>query len=143
MSAELSAAKAVRVSIPVSVASDIGGLKKSMGTILDKLGCRACCSGFDIFLERQRDALVSGGLRGKAQLGGFAASKTAASTLRVAVSPAAVTKIEDVNDMLDKIADLSGHVACATGCDIFFQMEEMFVLDRNLKLEQVALRVGR
>lgn len=143
MSAVLSAAKAVRVSIPVSVASDIGGLKKSMGSILDRLGCRACCSGFDIFLERQREALVADGLRGAARLGSFAASKTSASTLRVGVSPGAVTTIKDVNDMLDKIADLSGHVACATGCDIFFQMEEMFVLDRNLAVEQVALRVGR
>lgn len=143
MSTDLSVAKAVRVSIPVSVASDIGGLKKSMGSILDKLGCRACCSGFDIFLERQRDAVMADGLRGKVKVGGFAASKTAASTLRVAVSPGAVSKIADVNDMLDKIADLSGHVACATGCDIFFQMEEMFVLDAKLNVEQVALRVGR
>ncbi len=143
MNTELSVAKAVRVSIPVSVASDIGGLKKSMGTILDKLGCRACCSGFDIFLERQRDAVLVDGLRGKVRTGNFAASKAAASTLRVAVNPAAVVRIEDVNDMLDKIADLSGHVACATGCDIFFQMEEMFVLDRKLNVEQVTLRVGR
>ncbi len=143
MSAALSAAKAVRVSIPVSVASDIGGLKKSMGSILDKLGCRACCSGFDIFLERQREAFVADGLRGTARLGSFGASKTSASTLRVGVSPGAVATIKDVHDMLDKIADLSGHVACATGCDIFFQMEEMFVLDRNLAVEQVALRVGR
>lgn len=143
MNAELSAAKAVRVSIPVSVASDIGALKKSVGSILDKLGCRACCSGFDIFLERQREALVTDGLRGTARLGAFSASKTAGSTLRVGVSPGSVAKIEDVNLMLDKIADLSGHVACATGCDIFLQMEEMFVLDRNLNVEQVALRVGR
>ena len=143
MNAALSAAKAVRVSIPVSVASDIGGLRKSMGSILEKLGCSACCSGFDIFLERQREVLVADGLRGKARLGAFAASKSAASTLRVGVSPGSVSKIEDVNLMLDKIAELSGHVACATGCDIFFQMEEMFVLDRNLAVEQVALRVGR
>lgn len=143
MNAELSAAKAVRVSIPVAIASDIGGLKKSMGTILDKLGCRACCSGFDIFLERQREVLVPDSLRGKARLGAFSASKSAASTLRVGVSPGAVANIEDVNLMLDKIAELSGHVACATGCDILFQMEEMFVLDRNLNVDQVALRVGR
>jgi hypothetical protein len=143
MKADISAAKAVRVSIPVAIASDIGGLKKSMGTILDKLGCRACCSGFDIFLERQREALVSDSVRGKVKLGGFAASRAAASTLRVGVSASAVSSIEDVNSMLEKIADLSGHVACATGCDIFFQMEEMFVLDRNLAVEQVALRVGR
>lgn len=143
MNAELSVAKAVRVSIPVSVASDIGGLKKSMGNILERLGCGTCCSGFDIFLERQKEVLVSDSLRGKARLGGFSASKAAASTLRVGVSAGAVATIKDVHDMLDKIADLSGHVACATGCDIFFQLEEMFVLDRNLNVEQVALRVGR
>ena len=143
MKADISAAKAVRVSIPVAIASDIGGLKKSMSTILDKLGCRACCSGFDIFLERQRDAVLADGLRGKFTVGNFGASKVAASTLRVGVSAGAVSKIEDVHSMLDKIADLSGHVACATGCDIFFQMEELFVLDRQLNVEQVALRVGR
>ena len=44
--------------------------------------------------------------------------------------------------MLDKLADLTGHPACATGCDIFLNMEELFVIDQNLAVEAPILRVG-
>jgi microsomal dipeptidase-like Zn-dependent dipeptidase len=138
--ADYAMSKAVRVSIPASVAGEIGSLKKSMATILDKLGCAACCSGFDIFLQRQREAIVRGGVADGVS---FASSKSGPGTLRVGVSPGSVAKIDDVFRAIDQIADLSGHTACATGCDIFFQLEEMFVINPALQIEQVNLRVGR
>jgi microsomal dipeptidase-like Zn-dependent dipeptidase len=141
--ADYAMSKAVRVSIPASVAGEIGSLKKSLANILDKLGCAACCSGFDIFLQRQRDGLVRGNLRNAADVTSFASSRSGPGTLRVGVSPGTVAKLDDVFAAIDKIADLSGHTACATGCDIFLQMEEMYVINPAMQIEQVALRVGR
>jgi hypothetical protein len=141
--ADYALSKAVRVSIPASVAGEIGSLKKSMATILDKLGCAACCSGFDIFLQRQRDGIVRDSLRGPADVASFAGSKSGPGVLKVGVSPGSVATLDDVFIAIDKIADLSGHTACATGCDIFFQLEEMFVINPRMDIEQVALRVGR
>jgi hypothetical protein len=137
-------AKAVRVSIPASVASNVDGLKKSIGSVLGRLGCPACCSGFDIRMELQRE-LMSASLEkgGRSSIGGWAGINTReVPKLTVGVSPSAVSKIEDVYLAIDKIAELSGHVACATGCDIFFQMEEMFVLDEKFNIEAPVLRLG-
>jgi hypothetical protein len=135
-------AKAVRVSIPASVAGDIGSLKKSFASILDKLGCPACCSGYDIRLELQRELAVSRNFKEIASIGGWAGIKRHVPQVSVGVKPAAVAKLADVNAMLDKLADLTGHPACATGCDIFLNMEELFVIDRNLAVEAPILRVG-
>lgn len=135
-------AKAVRVSIPASVAGEIGSLKKSFASILDKLGCPACCSGYDIRLELQRDLAVSRSFKEVASIGGWAGINRTIPRVSVGVKPAAVNTLVDVNLMLDKLADLTGHPACATGCDIFLNMEELFVINQNLAIEAPILRVG-
>jgi anaerobic selenocysteine-containing dehydrogenase len=123
-------ARTVRVSIPASVAADLGSLKKTYASVLDKLGCPACCSGFDIHLERQRDLKGATG-RGIA---------IGAGTVDVGVSPAAVSTFAGVESLLEKIADLSGCPNCATGCDIFLQLEEQFVVNPALQVERVNVR---
>lgn len=40
--------RTVRVSLPTSVAYDLNRFQEVQATILDKLGCSACCSGWDI-----------------------------------------------------------------------------------------------
>jgi hypothetical protein len=136
------AAKAVRVSIPASVAGDIGSLKKSFASILDRLGCPACCSGHDIRLELQRELALSKTFKETARIGGWAGARRDIPRVSVGVKPSAVSKLADVNAMLEKLADLTGHPACATGCDIFLNMEELFVIDQNLAVEAPILRVG-
>ena len=142
MKDELSA-RAVRVSLPASVAADIGGLKKSFASILEHLGCPACCSGHDIRLELQRDVLVSR-LADKSKVQGWAGARSIARTPRVvaAVNPDAVANLDGVFAAIDKIAELSGHTACATGCDIFFAMERILVLDAGLKIDEQVMRFG-
>lgn len=137
-------AKAVRVSVPASVAADIGGLKKSFASILEHLGCPACCSGHDIRLELQRDVLVSK-LDAKAKVTGWAGAARKwrdTPSVAAAIDPRAVANLDGVFAAIDKIADLSGHSACATGCDIFFQMERSLVLDANLKIDEQVMRFG-
>lgn len=51
-------ARTVRVTIPASVAFDLDRFQEVQRSILDKLGCRACCSGWDIRFDLQRRFLV-------------------------------------------------------------------------------------
>jgi len=48
----------VLVSIPSRVNNDIESLGKTIATVLGKLGCQACCSGFDILFRQELDMMV-------------------------------------------------------------------------------------
>ncbi len=136
--------KAVRVSIPASVASDIGSLKKSFGTILDKLGCPACCSGHNIYLELQRDHIFERDVKTRLSAANPIRNRFAkeSATVNVAVQPAFANKIENVFDAIDRIAEITGHVACATGCDMFLNLEQQFALDEKLNVSERVMAVG-
>ena len=43
----------VEVTIPDKVNTNIDALKRAVAVVVDKLGCGACCSGFDIFFRRE------------------------------------------------------------------------------------------
>jgi hypothetical protein len=139
------AARAVRVSLPASVAADIGSLKKAVGSVLDRLGCPACCSGHDIRFELQRHLVLSEKFKETARLGPVArvaVAEQAPRAVRVGVRPEAVAEIEAVHDLIDRIAELSGHPACATGCDMFFEMERILVMDERLDLREEVAALG-
>lgn len=51
-------ANVVRVSIPANLHSDLGKFQQIQKDILGKLGCAACCSGWDIRFNVQRQFLV-------------------------------------------------------------------------------------
>jgi hypothetical protein len=46
--------KAIYVTVPVSVAYDMGKMHKITETVLGKLGCPGCHSGFDIRFDFER-----------------------------------------------------------------------------------------
>lgn len=50
--------RTVQVSVPASVAFDLDRFQEMQRSILDKLGCGACCSGWDIRFDLQRQFLV-------------------------------------------------------------------------------------
>jgi len=52
----------VRVSIPAKVAYDLGNFQKVQVAILERLGCKACCSGWDIRWDITRSFAVDGKL---------------------------------------------------------------------------------
>jgi hypothetical protein len=52
------AGNVVRVSMPPEVAFNLDSIQKVQRDILGKLGCQACCSGWDIRFELERDFLV-------------------------------------------------------------------------------------
>jgi hypothetical protein len=49
----------VRVTIPARVAYDLDSFTDVLKSILDRLGCQACCSDFDIRWDIQRDFHVN------------------------------------------------------------------------------------
>jgi len=71
-----------------------------------------------------------------------AAFREVPKTVRVGVSPRLADKIDEVFLAIDRIADLSGHTACATGCDIFFELERSFVIDAKLDITEQGLVFG-
>jgi hypothetical protein len=116
-----------------------------MKQILEKLGCPACCSGHDIYLELQRTLVLRKGPGDEVQA--FPAVrdsilKREVNTVAVGINPELVNNIDEVFRAIDRIADLSGHSACATGCDLFFQLERNFVINPRLEVieEQLVMR---
>jgi hypothetical protein len=136
-----STAKTVRVSIPASVANDLGAVKKSVHAVLERIGCPACCSGHDIHLEIQREITLGKGFAEVSRAAAFGASR-GAQAVSVGVRPGAVQDLGGVEAMFDKLADLTGHQACISGYDFRVQMEEMFIFDRNLAMDVPAMRFG-
>jgi len=52
--------RTVTVAISDKVSGDINALTRAVGVVLGKLGCQACCSGFDIMFRRELDVIVLG-----------------------------------------------------------------------------------
>lgn len=51
-------ANVVQVSIPAEIAFDLDSFQKVQKDILGKLGCMACCSGWDIRFDIERRFVV-------------------------------------------------------------------------------------
>ena len=114
---------AVRVTIPVKVAANIKTLKTTLETIAERLGCRPCFSGADCFFELERNYLVDDKAK-LAEIGtrsGASHQANVGTTVNVTLSNKAGYSIDTITAAVEKIAELSGHVACATGCNLFFQ----------------------
>ena len=134
----------VRVSIPASVASDLGNFKKAVGSILDKLGCAACCSGHDIHFDLHRDFAFRDLNSAATPLSTTPRRETLVEQKinRVGMQPAAATEIENVFTAIDRIAAFAGCSACCSGHDLKFHLERNFVLDESLNIEEPVLRFG-
>ena len=142
--AEAEFSKPVRVSLPASVAAEIGSFKKAIGSILDKLGCAACCSGHDIYFDLQRD-FVFRDLKDVAvplSTRSLSALRPADAVNRVGLNPRVADKIDNVFATIDRIADFSGCPKCCSGRDLRLQLEQNFVLDSQLNIEEQVMRFG-
>ena len=52
--------RTIRVTVPLKVAFDLKAIQKVQASILDRLGCMACCSGYDIRFDIARSFAVNG-----------------------------------------------------------------------------------
>jgi len=62
--------RAVRVTLPAKVAYDLKSFQKVQASILDRLGCTACCSGWDIRFDVSRSFAVDDKLNIRELVGG-------------------------------------------------------------------------
>ena len=131
-------ASPIRVSVPYDVASDLGSFKKAVGSVLGKLGCQACCSGFDIHFEMERVYEVDQALnvRGVSQISG-ALRASAQGPGRTFVLDAAIANDQkQLNKLIDIIGNVGGCAPCCSGHDLFFEHGRNFLI--NSKLEAVG-----
>jgi hypothetical protein len=63
VSLDPSTARIVRVTIPADVAFDLDRFQSVQKDILGRLGCMACCSGWDIRFDIQRRFVVDANLK--------------------------------------------------------------------------------
>lgn len=64
--------KSVRVSAPSQVLDNIDALSSTLEKVLGKLGCPACCSGYDILFQRELDGFIVDAKQGLRGTGRFA-----------------------------------------------------------------------
>ena len=117
----------IRVAIPAKVAANIKTLKSTLETIAERLGCRPCFSGADCFFELERNYVVNEkaqlatSLQVPQMLARSIPARASTKTVNVTLSNKAGFNIGTITSAVEKIAELSGHTACATGCNLFFQ----------------------
>ena len=130
----------VRVSLPAKVAYNPESLKKTIGSLLQHLGCPGCFSGADCVFTAERDFVVD-------QDGIFSHLTTElvpqplppVADLTVSLSPGNRFDINKVFSAIDTVvARLPGGCApCHSGFDISFLNEVEFLgIDENGKAQQ-------
>ena len=67
---------------------------------------------------------------------------TGKNTVHARIQPKFMNKIDRVYDAIDRIAKISGHPACATGCDMFLQMERTLVMDEAFNIKEQVMNFG-
>lgn len=140
----MSGNNAVHVSIPASVAGNLGNFKNTVDSILDKLGCGACCSGHDIHFDLQRDFIFNEKMQVSALPMTFARADAGAKfpTVSASLSPKLANDIKSVHNSIDKIAELIGCAACCSGHDLFFSNQQRLVVDHKMNVSEVEFSIG-
>jgi hypothetical protein len=125
----------IRVTLPAAVAYDPDSLKKSIGNILEQIGCRACCSGADILLEMERDFLVDRDTNIAPFKGGVAlAGPQRSHQFTVGLSPTVKYDVKRVFEAIDRVIDILGQHPCISGFDVLLQDElRTIVVDEGLQ----------
>ena len=140
----------IRITLPVTVANDLGKLQQGLSVLAERLGHAQCCSGVDLSFMLEREAILgedlnftSPRLRHTA-LGESSLEIEALAQPNRAVSVTIPAKVSyDINalqDSLARIVDQLGCRACCSGFDISFLHEREFLLDQDLNLHVIAGR---
>ncbi len=131
----------IRVTLPAAVAYDPDALKKSLGGILDRIGCPACCSGADILLQMERDFIADEKLNVRAADPQPDPWKGAAHQYTVGLSPSVKFDIDRVFVAIDKVIDIIGAHPCISGFDILLR-DELRTIVVNEQLDAQRFDAG-
>jgi hypothetical protein len=131
----------VRVSLPAKVAYDPESLKKTIGSLLGRLGCLTCFSGADCVFTAERDFVVDPeGIFSHVALNPQPLPPRVAPDLTVSLSPGNRFDIKKVFNAIDTaISMLPGGCPCHSGFDVNYLNEvELIGINDN----GVAQRYG-
>jgi len=124
----------VRVTLPAAVAYSPDLLKKSIGSLLGRLGCPTCFSGANCYFQFERDFVFDpAGTLDRVALNPQPLPPREIP-VQVAMSGAPRFDIEKVFKAVDSVINLIGPCPCHSGFDIFYQ-NEIRTIGINEKLE--------
>lgn len=141
-----SGTETVRISIPASVAADLGNFHKSIIEILERMGCGKCFSGADCMFHLERDFIINERLEVQARhIDNFIADPSPQPNLmlnaRPVVRPVTVrmpakvsNDLDSVLNVISQVAEHLGCAACCSGFDIHFQRELDFLVNPALEV---------
>ena len=126
---------AVRITLPAAVAYDPKALKKSIASIVERLGCPRCFSGADCFFVNERDWIVDAKAAvTSAPARGPVPDPWRQTAYTVGLSSKVRHDLDKVFVAIDKAIDIIGAHPCISGFDFHFQ-DELRTIIVNEKLE--------
>lgn len=128
----------VHISIPASVANDLGEFRKSMAAVAERIGCRTCFSGADCTFEIERQFLVSERLELNPQPLPPGAESPVGQRTTVTLPRAVANDLSKLQSLVATIAGRLGCQGCTSGLDILFRQELEFLVDENLGVRAAA-----
>jgi hypothetical protein len=128
---------AVRLSIPASVAYDLGKFQKGLAAVAERLGHPQCFSGADCTFLMERAFVLDERLKVTPVAEEIFSGDPDGSPARgvSATLPARVSfDLERLQESVARIADRLGCQACCSGFDITFRQELDFIIDQDLNI---------
>jgi len=135
----------VRISLPASVAYDPNALKKTIGELMQRVGCRTCFSGADCMFSLERDFAVDpqeGGIlahlfsghRSPDPMPWAALSPDPVPWVVVSLSSGVRSDIQKVFQAVDKAISFIGACPCHSGFNVAY-LNEVEVIGINDQLQ--------
>ena len=109
----------IRVSVPAKVAFDPRAFKVSVASLMEKLGCGKCFSGFDCNFFLHRDFVVDPADLKKISDG--AAQLQSGNVINVSLGKETAYSLAQVNKLIDSLHGRFGCAPCHSGYDFNFQ----------------------
>jgi len=109
----------IRVSVPAAVAFNAKEFKTSVASLMERLGCPTCFSGFDCRFQLQRDYFIDP-IDAKI-VKPVLAQNSSHNLVNFALSPAKSNDIKQVHKVIDELHSKFGCAPCHSGFDFLFQ----------------------
>ena len=111
----------IRVTVPAAVAFNPKAFKSSIATLMERLGCAKCFSGFDCRFQLQRDYLVDpADIKKITELPTEIRSH---NVVNLSLNKAKAFDIAQVNKVIDVLHKRFGCAPCHSGYDFHFRNE--------------------
>lgn len=113
----------IRVSLPAKVAYNPDALKRTIGGLLEQLGCPRCFSGADCFFKFERDYVVNPQSVLSAVELNLQPLPPRESTAIASLSRGIRFDIDKVFKAVDQVINTLGPCPCHSGFDVLYQNE--------------------